>query len=191
MAASRKRLGSVHGRFQPFHNGHLRYVQAAAERCDYLHVGITQPVIRRLVRVQVNEALHRAQPQSNPLTYFERVETVAAALSDIGLTPERYRIQPFPIEEPDQLPDFLPLTIPVFTTTYDEWNVSKIQTLERVGYEVVNLWSEDRKEVEGHHVRAMIRKGDPRWREYVPPGVADLLEEFDLAGRLRALAMDA
>jgi cytidyltransferase-like protein len=33
---------SAHGRFQPFHNGHLEYVRAAKERCDFLWIGITK-----------------------------------------------------------------------------------------------------------------------------------------------------
>ena len=33
----------IHGRFQPFHNGHLEYLRGAAECCDELFVGITNP----------------------------------------------------------------------------------------------------------------------------------------------------
>ena len=35
-------LGMIHGRFQPFHNGHLEYMVAAAARCTRLAVGITR-----------------------------------------------------------------------------------------------------------------------------------------------------
>ncbi|TMK95420.1 MAG: hypothetical protein E6G42_02925 [Actinobacteria bacterium] len=38
----------VHGRFQPFHNGHLEYLRGAAARCDELFVGITNPDPRRI-----------------------------------------------------------------------------------------------------------------------------------------------
>ena len=37
----------IHGRFQPFHNGHLAYLCGAAARCDELFVGITNPDVRR------------------------------------------------------------------------------------------------------------------------------------------------
>jgi cytidyltransferase-like protein len=33
----------IHGRFQPFHRGHLEYMRGASERCDELWVGITNP----------------------------------------------------------------------------------------------------------------------------------------------------
>jgi cytidyltransferase-like protein len=35
------RLAAVHGRFQPFHVGHLEYVMRAAELCDLLYIGVT------------------------------------------------------------------------------------------------------------------------------------------------------
>ena len=35
--------GMIHGRFQPFHLGHLEYLRGAAERCDEVFVGITNP----------------------------------------------------------------------------------------------------------------------------------------------------
>ena len=36
-------LGMIHGRFQPFHLGHLAYLRAAAKRAERLLVGITNP----------------------------------------------------------------------------------------------------------------------------------------------------
>ncbi len=36
--------GVVHGRFQPFHLDHLKYALAGLTHCDYLFVGITNPV---------------------------------------------------------------------------------------------------------------------------------------------------
>jgi len=33
----------IHGRFQPFHNGHLEYMRGAADRSDELWIGITNP----------------------------------------------------------------------------------------------------------------------------------------------------
>ena len=41
--------GMIHGRFQPFHNGHLEYMRGAAERSDELWVGITNPDPARIM----------------------------------------------------------------------------------------------------------------------------------------------
>jgi nicotinamide-nucleotide adenylyltransferase len=38
----------IHGRFQPFHNGHLEYLRGAAERSDEVFVGVTNPDPQRI-----------------------------------------------------------------------------------------------------------------------------------------------
>jgi cytidyltransferase-like protein len=179
---------SVHGRFQPFHNGHLEYIEAALARCDFLYVGITQYVIHKLVQVPTASAVHRGQPDSNPLTYHERLLVIDAIMSMLNVTRERYVVLPFPIEEAAELPEFLPTSVPIFTTTYDEWNEQKIETLEACGYEVLNLWTRPKKLVVGQQIRESIRNGSSAWRQDVPSATARLLDEFDIAGRLRGLA---
>jgi len=183
-------VASVHGRFQPLHNGHMEYIEAALERSDFLYIGITQHVLHRLTQVDSADALHRVLPQSNPLTYFERATIIEAVLTDAAVPRERFAILPFPIEDPLELHEFLPQTIPVLTTTYDAWNVAKIEKLQSQGYEVINLWTRSTKEVVGHQIRQLIRAGDPAWREQVPGASVPLLEEYGIAERLQTLLPD-
>ena len=86
----------IHGRFQPFHAGHLAYLPAAAERSDELFVGITDPD-RRAARPEPADPL-RHLPESNPFTYTERLMMIAAAAGEAGIA---VRIVPFPITEPE------------------------------------------------------------------------------------------
>ena len=79
--------------------------------------------------------------------------------------------------------------MPVFTTTYDEWNQEKIQTLERAGYEVINLWDRDHKDYEGKAVRTLMRTGDEAWKTQVPDAVVQYLEETRIPERLRSLVL--
>jgi cytidyltransferase-like protein len=58
---------SAHGRFQPFHNGHLEYILAAKERCDFLWIGITKFEIFTTTPL----GRQRERPENNSLTYFE------------------------------------------------------------------------------------------------------------------------
>ncbi len=109
---SRFAEASIHGRFQPFHLGHLEYALEAFQRYEYVHVGITQFHQRRLVQVAPASAAHRAIPESNPLTYFERSLLIRAALTAEGIPPERYSIVPFPIEDPAELPEFVGTSVP-------------------------------------------------------------------------------
>jgi hypothetical protein len=61
---------------------------------------------------------------------------IRSALLSGGVQSERFAVIPFPIEDPAELLDFLPSTVPVFTTVYDAWNEEKIRLLTEVGYTV-------------------------------------------------------
>ena len=121
-------VGSVHGRFQPFHNGHLEYLAAARAHCSFLWVGITQINIRALAASPVDP--HREKPVNNPLTYFERAKLITAVLVDEGWPLSSFAIVPFPIEDPVNLATFLDLSVPIFTTVYDDWNREKVRLLK-------------------------------------------------------------
>ena len=63
----------VHGRFQPFHNGHLEYLLGAYERSSEVFVGITNPDPLR-IRPEASDPL-RHLPESNPWSYAEKKST--------------------------------------------------------------------------------------------------------------------
>jgi cytidyltransferase-like protein len=175
----RKHLrGSVHGRFQPFHKGHLEYFLAAFQQCDFVWIGITQFDIRQLNKTEGAE--HRSMSSNNPFSYWQRITMITGALNEVGIGSERFGFVPFPIERPETLPDFFDLSIPIFTTVYDEWNEHKISTLEALGGQVIVLWKRDTKEFEGARIRSLISGGDVRWRELVPSFVARFISNHRL-----------
>ena len=179
------RQGSVHGRFQPLHNGHLRYILGAKQYCDFLWVGITQYDIHSLLESPKDP--HRQERIHNPLTYYERVEMITNALLDNDLTLTQFDIIPFPIETPDCLPDFLPTSVPVFTTIYDEWNRHKIEVLKARGYEITVLWEESVKEIDGIKIRELIRIGDESWKQNVPQATINVIERYQIRERITGL----
>ena len=73
----------IHGRFQPFHLGHLEYLRGAAERSDEVLVGITNPDPAR-IKPEASDPL-RHLPESNPYSYVERLLMVKAAAADAGI----------------------------------------------------------------------------------------------------------
>lgn len=180
----RLRVGSVHGRFQPLHNEHLEYIEAALERVDFLHVGITQYQRDELVPVE-GASEHRSDPRSNPLSYFERVELVCLTFQGLGVPSSRFRVSPFPIERPSQLVEFLPKDIPVLTTRVDRWNDTKIDLLTSQGYRVEVLFQRDPKGVSGAEIRALMAAENPAWQQLVPKATVEYLTSLSLPDRLR------
>lgn len=176
--------GSVHGRFQPFHNEHLDYVLEAKRRCEFLYIGVTKFDI--LPAELTHLGGHRDEPQNNPLTYYERLKAISRSLLDAGMPAEEFTFVPFPIENPSSLGVFLPTSVVCFTTICDEWNLKKIAVLEKHGYPVDVLWRRDKK-ITGTEVRELLASGDDRWRGLVPDGTARVIADFDIAARIREL----
>jgi cytidyltransferase-like protein len=187
MSAKPFREGSVHGRFQPFHNGHLEYVLAAQDKCDFLWIGITKFDISEanpLARI-------RERPENNPLSYHERLAIIRNVLTERGIDQNVFMFVPFPIETPNKLNQFLPTNVPCFTTVYEEWNKEKISVLKSHGYDVRVLWERPQKEISGGEIRNDMISGGSRWKAMVPPATVRLAEEFRLPERLRTLSSAA
>jgi cytidyltransferase-like protein len=170
--------GSIHGRFQPFHRGHLEYALEAFQRCGHLFIGITQHNIEALRWSALDVAKHRSEPSSNPFTYSDRMKIIESSLVGENIDRSRFSIIPFPIETPTELDQYLRKDVVIFTTVYDEWNRSKIEILKQHGYVVVTLWEREEKIFEGKTIRQLIAKGDRRWEAMVPVGAVDPINQF-------------
>jgi nicotinamide-nucleotide adenylyltransferase len=166
----------IHGRFQPFHNGHLEYMRGAAERCDELFVGITNPDPTRIKPEAADPARHL--PESNPWSYAERLLMVKAAAQDLGLDLARLHVIPFPVNEPELWSAYVPADVTQFLRLFSNWGGEKLDRLRAAGYEVVVLDEGAAKELSGADVRAALRAGGD-WESLVPPGVARVLRELE------------
>jgi nicotinamide mononucleotide adenylyltransferase len=177
--------GSVHGRFQPFHNEHLEYVLEAKRRCEFLWIGITKYDVTPTELSPL--ARLRERPENNPLTYFERINTIADALADAGVGRLSVGFVPFPIETPQRLTAFMPLSVPCFTTICEEWNREKIRVLESCGYVVIVLWERAKKNITGSAIRDDILNGGSAWRSMVPAATSRAIDSFGIRERLSKL----
>jgi nicotinamide-nucleotide adenylyltransferase len=165
----------IHGRFQPFHNGHLEYLQGAAAQSDEVWVGITNPDPTR-IKAEPSDPL-RHLPESNPFTYAERLLMVKAAAADAGIV---VHVIPFPVNEPELWDAYVPRDVTQFIRHFSEWGGTKIERLRAAGYDVVILDEGAAKEVSGADVRAALREGGD-WRSLVPAGVAGVIADLDRA----------
>jgi nicotinamide-nucleotide adenylyltransferase len=164
--------GMIHGRFQPFHNGHLEYLKGAAARCDEVFVGITNPDPER-IKPEASDPL-RHLPESNPYTYVERLLMVKAAARDAEISLERLHVIPFPVNEPELWRAYVPEDVVQFIRLFSDWGGTKLERLREAGYEVVVLDEGSEKEVSGADVREALRAGG-EWKTLVPPGVAGVI----------------
>ena len=168
--------GMVHGRFQPFHLGHLEYLRRAAERCEEVFVGITNPDPER-IKPEASDPL-RHLPESNPYTYVERLLMVKAAGRDADIDLSRLHVIPFPVNEPELWHAYVPEDVVQFIRLFSDWGGTKLDRLRDAGYEVVVLDEGAAKEVSGADVRAALREGGD-WETLVPPGVAQVLKRLE------------
>jgi len=179
-----EKAGVIHGRFQVLHNDHLKYLLAGKKRCDHLVVGITNPDLSMTRKDEADST--RNSSLANPLTYYERFRMVRAAMTGAGLCLEEFCVVPFPINLPELYRYYVPLDATFYLTIYDIWGEKKLAMFTELGLKTDVLWrcSREEKGLSSTDIRRMIATGE-EWQHLVPPGVAGLVREFDLAGRLR------
>ena len=162
----------IHGRFQPFHNGHLEYLLGAAARSDDVFVGITNPDPWR-VKEESSDPL-RHLPESNPFTYTERLLMIEAVAADEHIS---VHVIPFPVNEPELWPAYVPAGVTQYLRLFSEWGGTKLERMRTAGFHVVILDEGAEKAVSGVDVRAAMRSGGD-WEALVPPGVARVIRSL-------------
>ena len=163
----------IHGRFQPFHLGHLEYLRGASARSDEVWVGITNPDPTR-VKEEPSDPL-RHLPESNPYTYAERLLMVKETARDESID---VHVIPFPVNEPELWDVYVPRDAVQFIRRFSEWGGTKIERLRAAGYDVVVLDEGAEKEISGADVRSAMRSGGD-WRSLVPAGVARVIDSLE------------
>jgi cytidyltransferase-like protein len=163
----------IHGRFQPFHNGHLAYLRGAAAQSDEVFVGITNPDPQR-IKEEPSDPL-RHLPESNPFTYVERLLMIEAVAEEEGV---RAHVIPFPVNEPELWPAYVPAGVTQYLRLFSEWGGTKLERMREAGYEVVVLDEGVDKEISGIDVRAALRSGG-EWEALVPPAVARVIRSLE------------
>lgn len=180
-------MGVIHGRFQPPHLDHLRYLLAGKARCRHLVVGVTNPD-PSLTRSESADA-NRDAAQANPLTYFERLTLLRAALPEAGVPESDFTIVPLPINIPELYRYYAPLDAVFYLSIYDDWGRRKRSYFQELGLrvEVLREVAPEDKGLSACTIRQAMLDGEP-WEHLVSPAVARLLKDWDLPGRLRAMA---
>jgi nicotinamide-nucleotide adenylyltransferase len=178
----RVRYGMIHGRFQPFHNGHLEYGLQAAARCDQLIIGITNP--DPSLTVQERDDPERHLPAANIFTFFERQWMIRSTLIEAGVDLGRTSFVPFPIHHPECWQFYCPLETTQFVRIFSRWGEEKTRRFRERGWAVEVLDKGTAKQVSGREVREKLLAGQG-WEELVPRAVACILHEIGAIERVR------
>ena len=165
----------IHGRFQPFHNGHLEYLRAAVEQCENLVIGITNADPTQISEEATSE--HRHLTESNPFSFFQRSVMIRELPIEESIPLERSLIIPFPVHSPDRWRYYLPPDVVHSLRVFSPWEQAKVDRLRQQGYAVEVLHPGVSKAVEATEVRRRMADGEG-WEELVPPSVARVIHRM-------------
>lgn len=180
-------LGAVCGRFQVFHNDHLKYLLGAKKYCRHLIVGITSP--DPSISPQEQSDQNRGTLVANPCTYYERMIIIEQTLIDEGLTHNDFHIVPFPIGKPSLIKYYIPLNAVCFFTIYDDWGIEKVKRVKEVGYNTEILWKSEKKGLSSSFIRQQIANGN-NWANLVPNATYRYIIENKIDNRIANMIKD-
>jgi nicotinamide-nucleotide adenylyltransferase len=103
---------------------------------------------------------------------------VKAAARGAGLDLARVHAIPFPVNEPELWPAYVPDGVTQYIRLFSEWGGTKLDRFREAGYEVVVLDEGAEKAVSGADVREALREGGD-WEALVPAGVARVIRSLD------------
>lgn len=176
-------LGVVHGRFQPPHNGHLRYVLAALLRADHVMIGICTPQI--CTEEEAERTGYPCAPHQNPFSFDERKGMIAAALAEKGIVPERYSFIPFPSDY-HNIETIIPQRAVLLMSVTSASDNQKIAFLKQKGFQIETVLAlpEESEREKGLHVRESARAGSSDWQNMLPKAVRMYIEKHNLHQKL-------
>ncbi len=172
----RRRRALVVGRFQPLHYGHLHVFRYALSKAEELVVAIGSSQFCCVPR--------------NPLSVDERMEMLVRALRREGFPLADIMLSSVPdTESPEEDWGLLVLDrVPRVDVAFSNDPETK-EDLSRVGLPVENIPFLRRDLYAATKIRELMLKGDPSWKELVPPSVLEFLQEIDMEGRVREIGV--
>ncbi len=167
--------GLLVGRYQPFHNGHLKIVTQILEEVDEIIIGIGS--------AQVSHTLE------NPFTAGERVMMISKSLAKAEIT-YPYYIIPIPDLGRNALwVAHVETLTPPFEIVYS--GNSLVQRLfKEKDYNVKTPPLYNRMDYSGTEIRKRMLL-DKEWKDFVPKEVIEVIEEIDGISRLKEIAKEA
>ena len=152
--------GLILGRFQPFHLGHLRLIEAVKN--DNL-----EPMI-------CIGSAQEGRTKDNPFTTVERRIMIEAVVSRLDC---KYQIYEIPdVNNNDLYVSHLETFVPDFDTVYSG-NSLVLKLFKAAGYRIVMPKMVNREVWEGAAIRQAMTEGD-EWETAVPLQIVDIIRDL-------------
>jgi nicotinamide mononucleotide adenylyltransferase len=166
---------AITGRFQPFHLDHLDLVKQGLAYGGAVVIGITNPDHRSLKAV--SSSAHRHKSNANPFTFWERQQIISAVMKAFGVAADRFRIVPFPLDEPSTWFGYIPQATQQLVRAYSDWEAAKAAALRDGGYIVELIEGDPARKISATEVRAAMAVGEP-WQHWVPEAAVEILQAY-------------
>jgi len=150
------------GRFQPFHKGHLLFLQSICDQYDEIIIGIGSS--------------QYSNTQENPFSYDERKMMIEKSLEEAGLT--NYRIVAIPdIHNPPQWVSHVISIVSDFDVVLSNNSLTKKLFSEKE-YVVKKTDLFSRENYSGKEIRKRMMH-NKSWENLVPEAVATIINNID------------
>jgi len=158
----------MHGRFQPFHNGHLEYLNYSLNlTINHIVIGITNP-LNNTSKVEETDR-HRHLKSSNPLSFWDRYKIIDSIMERFSV---KYTIIPFDIHDTKSFLQLVPAFFTQIVMETEAWDTQKIKIFKDCGYNVFSAKLD--RITSGTIVRNNIRK-NLEWENLVPKETYDYI----------------
>ena len=159
------------GRFQPFHNGHLKVVQNASKEYDEVIIGIGS-----------SQYGHTSE---NPFTSDERKLMIEKSLEKIGIN--NYKIISIPdLHNPPKWVDHVLSIVSDFDVVISNNSLTKRLFSEK-DYNVKETPLYEKKKYSGREIRRRMINSEP-WDDLVPTEVLNFIKDIDGVNRVKELS---
>ncbi|MEA1924842.1 MAG: nicotinamide-nucleotide adenylyltransferase [Candidatus Altiarchaeota archaeon] len=160
--------GLIVGRFQPFHFGHMKFIEWAANDINYLIIGLGSS--------------QESHTLNNPFSAPERRDMIKKSLG----TRMRYEIVEIPdVNDDSRWVSHVKDICPNFDLIYTNGEKEK-RLFSNEGYSVKSTPLFNKNQYSGTEIRNRMIDSRP-WQDLVPQGAVDVLKSIDGAGRVRRL----
>ncbi|MDO5852186.1 MAG: nicotinamide-nucleotide adenylyltransferase [Methanobacteriaceae archaeon] len=164
--------GTLIGRMQPIHNGHISVIKETLKEMDEIIIGIGSAQISHTIE--------------NPFTAGERILMLSKALTEHNIDPSRYYIIPLEDIACNSLwVAHVKMLTPPFTKIYSGNPLVK-ELFQENHYDVITPPLFNRKEYSGTEVRRrMLNNGN--WEKLIPKSVTKIIKDINGVERIKYL----